>query len=165
MFLKVMFVTCTLYSQKTYHMPVKMCNEDPSNIQYIFSSTSILFSIKNTENSIEKTKQKFKNKIMHMISGNRKNNNKKQKKCIKIMQLNTGNGKFETTRDQVLKTIKDNKSDISVISESNMKYNEPDLQTDFKDFNFENKFMGTLETSRISLIINKEIPYTCMQEL
>ena len=59
---------------------MKMSNEVPSNIQYIFSSTYILFSIKNTENSIEKTKQKFKNKIMHMISGNRKNNNKKQNK-------------------------------------------------------------------------------------
>ena len=36
------------------------------------------------------------------------------KKYIKIMQLNTGNGKFETTRDQVLKTIKDNKYDCQL---------------------------------------------------
>ena len=116
----------------------------------------------NVENSVDKTSNKTRNKIMHTLNGNIKS---KQRSHIKIIQVNTGIGKFETSRTLLRKTILDNDPGVTIVSESNMMKNEPDLKTDFEKYKFESKYMGNMDKARMTVIIRSDINFTRLHDL
>ena len=124
---------------------------------------SIIVNFKEVEMSAKRVAAKHLNKNQHILNGNRRA--LKTKNHLKIFQLNTGNSKFDTFKDFIVKEIQEAEADIAILSESNMIRNDPVMTNELKNYKFENKFHQNGTKSRITVIINPNITYTRMTEL
>ena len=89
-----------------------------------------------------------------------------KKMHLKCLQINKGNSSFPKYIEIISTTIKDNSPSIASICESNVEKDQPELNhTNFPDFNFESKFMGTLETARLTVLIKNNVDYERVYDL
>ena len=115
------------------------------------------------EDQVDKYLQRIRNKIMHAKCGNR--GHSKPKKHYKILQINTRNGAYKSSKDLLRLTIDDHNPDIAIVSESNISKDEPNIDVDFKEYEVENKFMTNMDVSRTTIFIKKSINYQRVTEL
>ena len=116
-----------------------------------------------TEESASKIKAKLINKVQHSLYGNRKAKNIKNH--LKITQLNKGKSNFPSYKELIKNELHDSCADIAILGESNFLRHEPNLNIDYPDFVFENKFHPNANKSRITVMIKKNITYTRLYEL
>ena len=95
------------------------------------------------------------NSMMHTINGNTIFHE------VKILQLNTGNGKWLTGNSILLKTIEQMHPDIVVISEGNMHIYDNEMcrvrRNTFKQFLFFDKIFPGAQHSRLTVMIRNTI--------
>ena len=99
-------------------------------------------------------KQKCCNKSQHTRNGNR-NKNKNIKKYKKILQINKGSSNFPTHRELLKLVINDEKPDIRIIGEANIKRDADTLATDYPNYVFQSKFMRGQDNARLATMIKK----------
>ena len=150
--------------QKHVHTKSQWFSNSEYNVIYSLKPVILLsLSLNNTEYQYQLTLQKMLNKSMHSKFGNRRI--MKPKTHYKILQINTGNGAFSSSRDRLKQTVEENIPDLVIISESNMERSEPNLNLDFEGYYFENNFMSHMNTSRITVMIKSGISYERIKSL
>ena len=114
---------------------------------------NIIMSMKETENGIDKVKQKLRNKMAHIKNGNKKEQRNKNKKAkyFKISQLNKGNSYITKHLEMLKLTIQKENPGILVLPESQISVNELNLNTNFQGYSIENKFLPGQNRARVSV--------------
>ena len=121
---------------------------------HIFKNSRTLDNC-NIDKSYAKIKQQIKNKLNHLINGNKLKNHK-----LNLMQYNKGNANFENKINDINDIMQNHKPDIMCISEANLKASNLNILNNFPDHNIEHNLMSRdIDTSRNILIINKNISY------
>ena len=116
---------------------------------YSLTTEMMLQSIKlisnKTVNTHEKQKQKNLNKLNHIKYGNKKP--KKDIKYIKVSLLNKGNSFISKHIELIKMTLSTEMPSVMIFCEANLRVNEPNVDTYFKDFNIETKVMPGMDKS------------------
>ena len=153
--INILFLTLNTNSRKNeYNKLFKTELEAYCDNIYIYSNSSTMDNC-NIEESYAKIKQKIRNKLSHMINGNKVKNHK-----LNLMQYNKGNANFENKINDINDIMQNHKPDIMCISEANLKASNLNILNNFPDHNIEHNLMSRdIDTSRNILIINKNISY------
>ena len=116
---------------------------------YSLTTEMMLQSIKlisnKTVNTHEKQKQTNLNKLNHIKYGNKKP--KKDIKYIKVSLLNKGNSFISKHIELIKMTLSTEMPSVMIFCEANLRVNEPNVDTYFKDFNIETKVMPGMDKS------------------
>ena len=130
--------------------------------KHLLTTIIMKMILQDKENCWKKFLQKSKNKRNHSKYGNR--NQTKQPNHYKMMTLNKGSSNISTHKNKIKHMIVQEKTDILVLTESNMKDNDLDTIEDYKNFNIENQVMPGNEASRVLIMIRKGIKYERLNE-
>ena len=88
----------------------------------------------------------------------------KAKTHLKVSQINKGNSDFDTAKFTLYKEILDNKADLAIISEANLKNDDETSIKTFKNYKMESKFMLGHNKARLVVLINNKLNYTRMKQ-
>merc|ERR1711954_552990 len=112
------------------------------------------------ENNADEANKKQRNKKQHIENGNISH--------YKILQVNGSHADFCTKITELQTTINTNKSDIIIISESNMEVENEKLIEErakaFENYNFEDKLVDGNPKARCTLMISKFITYERLKQ-
>ena len=99
--------------------------------------------------------------MAHYLNGNRsvKQNKNKKIKYIKVIQINKGKSNLKLHLDMIKMHIQKENPGLIILSESQITRDEINLQTHFKGYQIEHKFLPGLDRARISMFIKDTIPY------
>ena len=136
------------------------CIQCVSQFQLAIRKYHIILSMLHNhyENGHEKYEQSMRNKTNHSKYGNRMK--EKPKTNYKLMNLNKGHSDFPTHRNKIQHLLHDEKVDILVLTEANIKLNAPEQLSPYSNlYNIEFQCMTGVDKGRVVILICKGIKY------